>query len=74
MRRKPDNIQSVNTPFDSEKFNFTKVKLGEVLFEVIPQKHVNNGSSNGTSNGSEDDGEHLQNGSSRSQDMVITFQ
>ena len=42
-RRKPDNIQSLNMPFDPNKFNFTKVKEGEILFEVFHgnEEHVN---------------------------------
>ncbi len=75
LRRKPDDIQSVNTPFDPEKFNFTKVKPGEILFEVIPPKHGNNGvnneSSNGTSNGSVTEDDHLKNGENGYQDEVI---
>ncbi|XP_066991317.2 GDP-D-glucose phosphorylase 1 isoform X2 [Anabrus simplex] len=33
-RRAPDNIKSLSQPFDHEKFNFTKVKDVEILFQV----------------------------------------
>ncbi|CAM1309921.1 GDPGP1 (predicted) [Pycnogonum litorale] len=33
-RRKPENITSVNEPFNPDKFNFTKIKKEEVLFKV----------------------------------------
>ncbi|KAH3854739.1 hypothetical protein DPMN_097288 [Dreissena polymorpha] len=33
-RRKPDTITSVNQPFNRDSFNFTKIKPGEILFEM----------------------------------------
>ena len=36
-RRKPDEITSVNQPFNPNSFNFTKIKAGEVLFELEKQ-------------------------------------
>ena len=39
-RRKPDNIQSLSMPFDPSKFNFTKVKEGEILFEIFHGNEV----------------------------------
>ena len=50
-RRKPDNIQSLNMPFDPNKFNFTKVKEGEILFEIC---HANNQLENGIVDGDEE--------------------
>jgi len=33
-RRTPQDIQSLHTPFDHTKFNFTRVKPDEILFEL----------------------------------------
>jgi len=33
-RRKPQDFSNVNMPFDTTKFNFTKIKQEEVLFRV----------------------------------------
>jgi len=33
-RRAPQNIDSLQTPFDASKFNFTRVKRDEILFEL----------------------------------------
>ncbi|XP_019631043.1 PREDICTED: GDP-D-glucose phosphorylase 1-like isoform X1 [Branchiostoma belcheri] len=37
-RRAPQNIIGMNHPFDPKKFNFTKIKPGEVVFELCPQR------------------------------------
>eukprot|EP00058_Branchiostoma_floridae_P027833 XP_002613324.1 hypothetical protein BRAFLDRAFT_118724 [Branchiostoma floridae] len=37
-RRAPQNIIGMNHPFDPKKFNFTKIKPGEVLFELCPER------------------------------------
>ena len=34
LRRKPEEILSVRMPFDSSKFNFTKIKEEEYLFDL----------------------------------------
>lgn len=34
LRRKPVDITSINQPFNSEQFNFTKLKEGEILFQL----------------------------------------
>ncbi|XP_074636986.1 GDP-D-glucose phosphorylase 1-like isoform X1 [Acropora palmata] len=39
-RRKPDPFSSVSQPFNSEKFNFTKVPKKEALFELCPNHRV----------------------------------
>ncbi|CAH1263414.1 GDPGP1 [Branchiostoma lanceolatum] len=51
-RRAPQNIIGMNHPFDPKKFNFTKIKPGEIVFEVCPQRdspHQKNGT--GVQNG-----------------------
>jgi len=35
-RRSPQNIQSLQMPFDANRFNFTRVKHGEILMELKP--------------------------------------
>ena len=32
-RRKPETFESCETPFDKNKFNFNKVRPGEILFK-----------------------------------------
>ncbi|KAB7503040.1 GDP-D-glucose phosphorylase 1 [Armadillidium nasatum] len=34
-RRKPEEIVSIKQPFDSQKFNFTQIHDGEILFEIF---------------------------------------
>jgi len=34
-RRQPDKISTVNQPFNPDTFNFTKIKEGEVLLELV---------------------------------------
>ncbi|XP_076048054.1 GDP-D-glucose phosphorylase 1 [Oratosquilla oratoria] len=34
LRRKPDDIHSVRQPFEPKKFNFTKIKQEEILFNL----------------------------------------
>ncbi|XP_071963864.1 GDP-D-glucose phosphorylase 1-like [Antedon mediterranea] len=42
-RRKPEQISSIDQPFNHERFNFTKVKKHEILFEMKPvSNHVGN--------------------------------
>jgi hypothetical protein len=53
-RRKPDVIESVNQPFNPASFNFLKIKLPEILLELVkeddskPNNQVNQTQQNGT--------------------------
>lgn len=40
-RRPPQNIQSLHTPFDEDKFNFSRVRREEILFELSNRCHGN---------------------------------
>ena len=37
MRRQPEHIETLNMPFNRDKFNFTKVKSEEIMFELVPE-------------------------------------
>ncbi|CAK8675527.1 unnamed protein product [Clavelina lepadiformis] len=49
-KRKRVTVESMNAPFSNEQFNFTKVKLGEILFNLVPggDTAAYNSSSNGS--------------------------
>lgn len=34
-RRKPDEITTVNQPFNPATFNFNKIRPGEILFDLV---------------------------------------
>jgi len=40
-RRAAENIQSLSTPFDDAKFNFTRVRRDEMLFQLRSRRHGN---------------------------------
>ncbi|KAL5008850.1 hypothetical protein ScPMuIL_014431 [Solemya velum] len=53
-RRKPDEINSLQQPFQANKFNFTKIKPEEILFELVKVPSTSSNEQN-VVNGSHDD-------------------
>lgn len=43
LRRPPAEINSINEPFNPDKFNFNKIKAEEKIFNLIPKSHNTKG-------------------------------